>query len=171
MDQRGIPPPPSKRRKTMRLKLTLLCAALLAFGAVGAYAAIPNSTNGSITACADSHGGLKVIDAEAGAVCASTKTTLTFRNGVPVGAIHTVTAESVETSAAFKGKSVFCPLGTAVTGGGGAVGASANTDPYAPIALTRSIPNGNGWYVTATEMAPYDSEWKLTVYAECVDVS
>ncbi len=155
----------------MKLKLILLCAFVLSLGAVGAYAAIPNSTNGSITACADSHGAPKVIDAEAGETCASNKETLTLRNGVPIGAIHTVTTETAENSAAFKGKSVFCPAGTAVTSGGGAMGASASTDPYAPIALTRSIPNGNGWYATATEMAPYDSEWKLTVYAECVDVS
>jgi hypothetical protein len=155
----------------MKLKLILLCAAVLSLGAVSAYAAIPNSTNGSITACADSHGALKVIDAEAGVTCASGKKTLTFRNGLPIGAIHTVTSESAEISNTFRSKSAFCPAGTAVTGGGGSTGASANTDPYAPIVLTRSIPNGNGWFVTAMEVAPYDSDWKLIVYAECVNVS
>jgi len=155
----------------MKSKLMLLCTTLLAIGAVGAYAAVPSSTNGSITTCMDSHGALKVIDAEAGVTCASGKKTLTFRSGVPIGALHAATGDSIENSTAFKGKSVSCPAGTAVTGGGGSVGASLNADPYAPIALTRSIPQPNGWYVSATEMAPYDGDWRLTVYAECVDVS
>ena len=51
--------------------------------------------------------------------------------------MHAATGDSVENSAAFKGKSVSCLTGTAVTGGGGSVGASVNTDPHAPIALTR----------------------------------
>src|SRR5687768_1773099 len=114
----------------MRLKLFLLCAAVLSMGAIGAYAAIPNSTNGAITACVDSKGTLKVIDAEAGVTCAANKTTLTFRNGLAIGAVHMVTAESVETGAAFKAKSAFCPAGTTVTGGGASMGASSNTDPF-----------------------------------------
>jgi len=154
----------------MKLKLILLCAAVLSLGAVGAYAAIPNSTNGSITACVDSHGALKVIDAEAGQTCGSGKKTVTFTHGVPWGAVHTSYGETAQSTASFKYKVVNCPAGSVATGGGANIVGAGNE---APIALTRSLPmlDNAGWYVTATAMAPVSESWKLIVFATCIDES
>ena len=56
----------------MKLKLVLLCAGLLALGAAGGYAAIPSS-NGTITACVNANGDVKVIDAEAATSARATR--------------------------------------------------------------------------------------------------
>jgi hypothetical protein len=153
----------------MKARIALLCAALLGIAAVGAYAAIPGA-NGLITACVNPKGSLKVIDAEAGETCGSQQT-LTWSqtsSGLPIGSLHRVTGESVESTAAFKSKTLFCPAGTEPSGGGASLGGA---DVLAPIAITRSLPTAAGWYASATAMAPVAEAWKLQAYLICVEVS
>jgi hypothetical protein len=71
----------------MTMKRTLVIA-LVAVAAVAAasfaYAAIP-SANGTISACKDSKGALKVIDAEAGNACNGNQQLLTWNQQGPQG--------------------------------------------------------------------------------------
>jgi hypothetical protein len=65
--------------------LTIIAAtALLAIAAGVSYAAIPGS-NGTISACKDSKGALKVIDADAGQSCADGQQLLTWNQRGPQG--------------------------------------------------------------------------------------
>jgi hypothetical protein len=70
----------------MRSKLFIPLAALAAAAAVGSvgYAAIP-SADGTISACRDTQGRLKVIDAEAGATCASGQQAMKWNQQGPQG--------------------------------------------------------------------------------------
>lgn len=86
-----------------RLKtIVLVAATALAATAVGVgYAAIP-SANGTITACRDTKGSLKVIDAEAGQTCNANQQSLTWNQQGPAGpegpqgpsAIHAATTSA-----------------------------------------------------------------------------
>jgi hypothetical protein len=67
-----------------RLIQTVAAVAAVAAVASVAYAAIPSST-GAITACVDSKGALKVIDAEAGVTCGNGKYPLTWNQQGPAG--------------------------------------------------------------------------------------
>jgi len=73
----------------MNVKLThgriaLLVAAFVAVLASVSYAAIPDA-NGTISACKDSRGVLKVIDAEAGQTCNANQQLLTWNQQGPAG--------------------------------------------------------------------------------------
>jgi hypothetical protein len=72
----------------MRGKLLILFAALAAAAAVGSvgYAAIP-SADGTISACRDGQGRLKVIDAEAGATCSSGQQAMKWNQQGPQGPV------------------------------------------------------------------------------------
>ncbi len=59
--------------------LVASCALIVALGGVAA-AAIPHSATGVITACYGPSGGLKVLDAQAGAVCAQNEQKLTWNH-------------------------------------------------------------------------------------------
>jgi len=67
-----------------RLTQTVLAVAAVAAVASVAYAAIPSSS-GTITACVDSKGALKLIDAEAGNACGTGKYALTWNQEGPAG--------------------------------------------------------------------------------------
>jgi hypothetical protein len=60
-----------------KLHILIAVAGLLAVAAGVGYAAIPGS-DGTISACKDARGGLKVIDAEAGQTCKSDQQLLTW---------------------------------------------------------------------------------------------
>ena len=65
------------------IAIAALAVVVAALGGVG-YAAIPGS-NGVISACRDSKGALKVIDAEAGQTCGPNQQPLTWNQQGPAG--------------------------------------------------------------------------------------
>jgi hypothetical protein len=65
--------------------VVLVAAALLAVAAGAGYAAIPGSS-GTISACKDNKGVLRVIDAEAGQSCGNNQQLLTWNQQGPAGA-------------------------------------------------------------------------------------
>lgn len=70
--------------KVTRGRAALVVAALVIGIAGVSYAAIPAS-NGTITACKDNKGILKVIDAEAGQTCSANQQLLTWNQQGPAG--------------------------------------------------------------------------------------
>ena len=67
-----------------KLHILIAVAGLLAVAAGVGYAAIPGA-NGTINACKDARGGLKVIDVEAGQTCKSDQQLLTWNQQGPQG--------------------------------------------------------------------------------------
>ena len=67
-----------------KLNILVLAGVLLAIAAGVSYAAIPSS-NGTISACKDNKGALKVIDAEAGQTCNTNQQLLTWNQQGPQG--------------------------------------------------------------------------------------
>jgi hypothetical protein len=164
----------------MKLKLVLLCAGLLAIGAVGGYAAIP-AGNGTITACVNNSGDLKLIDAEAGEVCGKNRKTLTWNQQGPAGpagvaGIHTVTVAGALNVQPVKAAFALCPQGELVLGGGAKAFTVANGGEWNPIhvAITQSYPwetgPTQGWGVYANATEGYSSEWQLRAYAICASL-
>jgi hypothetical protein len=163
----------------MKLKLVLLCAGLLALGAVGGYAAIPSS-NGTITGCVSATGDLKVIDAESGAVCGKSKKTLTWNQQGPQGSpgllnVHVATAWGTLNTQTAKYSFVICDPGEIVLGGGAKAFTIGPNGEYNPeqVAIAQSYPTGagesiQGWAAFANETEqPFDVQWRLRVYAIC----
>jgi hypothetical protein len=74
-----------------KLSLFILAGAVLAIAAGVSYAAIPSST-GTISACKDTKGALKVIDAEAGQTCGANQQLLTWNQQGPPGPAGSVRA-------------------------------------------------------------------------------
>lgn len=76
------------KRNTVRKKLNILVLAAVVLGVAAgvAYAAIP-SANGTISACKDNKGSLKVIDADAGQTCNPNQQLLTWNQQGPQGPI------------------------------------------------------------------------------------
>lgn len=163
----------------MNVKTLVLAAALaLGAGAVGiGYAAIP-AANGTISACKDNKGALKVIDAEAGQSCASKQQLLTWNQQGPAGpqgttGISGLQIVSADKSAPFAASSAtaeaFCPPGKQVIAGGGSLNAAG-----APVAATASYPvNGvqDSWRFQAIEMVPNSNVgWNVHAHAICAYV-
>src|SRR5262245_61813538 len=128
----------------MKLKLVLLCAGLLAVGAVGGYAAIPGA-NGTITACVNPNGDVKVIDAEAGEAGGKNKKTLTWNQQGPAGqpgvlGVHVATETGPLNAQGIKAAFAFCDDGEIVLGGGAKAFTVANGGEWNPIhiAITQS---------------------------------
>jgi hypothetical protein len=154
-----------------RLIQTIAAVTAVAAVASVAYGAIPSS-NGTITACVDSKGAPKIIDAEAGVVCGAGKKTLTWNQQGPAGGREVVTAESAYNSVDYKPLQVNCPEGKVpVGGGGGAVGGFG----FAPdeVAMHVSVPSadGAGWYVTANETISTATAWSVYARVICVTAS
>ena len=152
----------------------LLVAAVAAVAGV-AYGAIPSS-NGTITACVDSKGALKVIDAEAGATCGAGKQSLTWNQQGPAGGVsgwEKVVVAAPGNSDDRKSLVASCPAGKVVVGGGGWTAPTFVDDPLDGVALQISAPNGNGnaWVVTAREIVPTSQNWILWTYALCATAS
>jgi hypothetical protein len=87
---------------------------------------------------------------------------------VGVSAEELVTADSSSNSNTVKNRSVSCPSGKKVIGGGAAVNVTSNS-----LAITRSFPSGDltTWTAEAQETAAVAGNWKVTVYAICAKVA
>lgn len=156
-----------------RIIQTGLVAAAVAAVAGVAYGAIP-SANGTITACVDSKGAVKVIDAEAGATCGAGKQTLTWNKQGKDGVSgrEVVTLETPSNSVDYKALQVNCPAGKVPVGGGAQ---TAGAYGFAPdeVAIQTSIPSydGKGWYVVANETVSTTFSWILAARVICVTAS
>jgi hypothetical protein len=160
--------------------LLLAAAALVVIAAGAGYAAIPAS-DGTISACKDSRGTLKVIDAEAGQTCKADQRLLTWNQHGPAATSgrEIITSDNPQPDgAAFKTAHAYCPAGKVSVGGGAnayAVNADGSYGFAHGIALAGSGPidevNGSsGWFAHARVVDPTTAEaaWKLTAYAICV---
>jgi hypothetical protein len=100
--------------------------------------------------------------------------------GAPgISGLEVVSATSVSDSNIYKQQAVTCPAGkTAISGG--STNAAA-TQP-APLALVVSQPGRNGiaanagqspdgWFVAMNEESAYGSNWNVTAYAVCANVT
>ena len=87
---------------------------------------------------------------------------------VGVSAEQLVTADSSTNSNTVKSRSVSCPSGKKVVGGGAAVNTTSNS-----LAITRSSPSGDltTWTAEAQETSAFAGNWKVTVYAVCAKVA
>src|ERR671930_381866 len=87
---------------------------------------------------------------------------------VGVSAEQLVTADSSTNSNTVKSKTVSCPSGKKVIGGGAAVNTTSNS-----LAITRSSPAGDlsAWTAEAQETSAFAGNWKVTVYAVCAKVA
>lgn len=160
--------------------------ALLALAAVAAtssvYAAIP-SANGTISACKDQKGALKVIDAESGQVCNGSQQLLTWNQQGPAGqpgqdgvsGYETVHTESNMDSSGDKTLWAYCPSGKKTLGGGAGVygptveGGSVIVEG---VGIVDSQPFfDNGWVARAAEFVPTDTAWYVVAWVICEDVS
>jgi hypothetical protein len=159
-----------------RIKLVALAAVVLGVGVTGALAAIPGA-NGVITACVNSKGALKVIDAEAGQDCGAQQT-LAWNQQGPAGPAGTsgrviVTDTSPLNPNGIKAALAVCPPGKSVVGGGGKAFKPFEGNELNPIdvALTQSNPyvygGTEGWSVYANETAALEANWAVRAYAIC----
>lgn len=166
-----------------KLVKVVIALAALSLLASAAYAAIP-SANGTISACKDSKGALKVIDADAGQTCNANQQLLTWGQQGPQGLpgpqgpagqdgvsgrqiAYAVTGSDSE---AHKSQVAACPSGKMPVGGGAVVGTQSGPSWITPegVALTASYATGNLWAAAAHEIVPTDQHWQLVVYAICV---
>jgi hypothetical protein len=87
---------------------------------------------------------------------------------VGVSAEVLVTADSSTNSNTVKSRSVSCPSGKKVLGGGASVNTTSNS-----LAITRSSPSSDltTWTAEAQETAAFAGNWKVTVYAVCANVA
>jgi hypothetical protein len=156
------------------ISLAALAVAIAAIGGVG-YAAIPSS-NGVISACRDSKGALKVIDAEAGQTCNANQQPLTWNQQGPAGpqgppgisGYVRVFDESGPNDADYKATFAFCPAGTTAIGGGAAIKTPDGTQSDAAT-LIRVEPFASGYGATAVERQ--STSWTLRAYAICAIVT
>jgi hypothetical protein len=154
-------------------KLHILIAAValaVAAGGVG-YAAVP-SADGTISACKDKDGRLKVIDAEDGQTCKAGQELLTWNQG-GISGLTTEVASSVFSSENKKVAYVQCPAGMqAISGGGFSAYPYGNGEQVMPgVAIVWTRSEGNGWSVVAEEMIPTSDSWTLVATATCAYVS
>ena len=157
------------------LHILLAAAALLVVAGGVAYASVP-AADGTISACKDSKGAIKIVDVEAGQTCGAGRQLLTWNTSGTSG-YELVYANSTQApAAADKSASAFCPAGKVAVGGGAAaehVAGGAATGTAADVALTSSAPQYggfDGWSATATGIGPYaDSSWRLQAIAVCVN--
>jgi hypothetical protein len=163
--------------RTRLVVFTSLAIAVLAIAGVG-DAAIP-SGNGTISACKDNKGAVKVIDTEAGQSCPANQQLLNWNQQGPAGPqgapgtpgvsgvqLVTTTQPSNATQNSFKQLIVYCPAGKQVIGGGFEVG--EHFDVLMSRPLTSPSP---GWILTARRAQPDAVVYQLTVYAICAVAS
>jgi hypothetical protein len=166
----------------MNRKLISLGAIAVAVAAISgiSYAAIPGQ-GGVISACRDSKGALKVIDAEAGQTCNANQQLLTWNQEGPQGPAGPAGASGYEIVDVITGVGALdlqsglapCPAGKKVVGGGGwAVGQGGLVHHYESV-LVRSAPvaTGDGWLIVARELVPTPDVWGLHIRALCVNAS
>jgi hypothetical protein len=166
----------------MNIKITrgrvALAVAAIVIGIAGvSYAAIP-ATNGTISACKDNKGGLKVIDAEAGQTCAGNQQLLTWNQQGQAGAPGVSEREVVFSATGYGHDSVklnvaHCPAGKTVLGGGAYVRQQyGNSEDLAlGVVIPFSYPSGGSWVAKAYELTSNPDPWYLATYAICAKVS
>ena len=183
------------RTAFLRRAVWILVLGVLAIGAGVSYAAIPSS-NGTISACLDAKGALKVIDAEAGTTCGTGRQLLTWNQqgpqGVPgpqgpkgdpgpkgeagpqgiagVSGYELVSNTSAFSSTHTKELVLECPSGKKPLGGGGTT-AVYNGGPPPGVALTESYQNTlwgkDVWILQAREIVPLEDNWSLSGQVAC----
>jgi hypothetical protein len=159
-----------------KLRAMLLAGALLALAAGIGYAAIP-AADGTISACKNSKGTLKVIDVEAGQACPDGQQLLTWNQQGQQGPAGTdgvsgyelVTQTLPANAADTKGMVVYCPAGKVPVGGGGEASVLG-------AAMVKSYPRlnldpGTGWQVAFEETIPTDAAWSFSGFAVCVNAA
>jgi hypothetical protein len=141
------------------------------------YAAIPG-TNGVISACKDSKGALKVIDAEAGQTCNANQQPLNWNQQGPTGPRGTagrqvVTEESTNDSSQLKEVYAACPNGKLPIGGGAKAFYWTSSGEFllTELAVGYSAPVYNGWGAWAHETIATSQPWILRTYAICATVT
>ena len=167
-----------------KLHIIIAVAGLLALAAGVGYAAIPAS-DGTISACKDARGGLKMIDTEAGQTCKSDQQLLTWNQQGPQGpqgpvgpqgpagvlGLVTVPGSTAYNSNSPKERFISCPVGkTAISGSGNAVyyGIGNVEDEMPGVALVEFRTTGHGWFVVAQEIVPTSDPWHIWGNAVCV---
>jgi hypothetical protein len=143
----------------MLRKLIALAALAVAVAAVSGlgYAAIPGA-DGVISACRDSRGVLKVIDAEAGETCGPNQQQLTWNQQGPQGPAGPPGASGVSgwqyvvspgrdiPPGSAGGWNVDCPVGKKALGGGVSQSFADAAFRVAETTPSGSYGNGTGWY-------------------------
>ena len=163
--------------KLNRGRVALVVAAL-AVGIAGvSYAAVP-AANGTISACRDSKGTLKVIDAEAGQTCNANQQPLTWSQQGPPGpagasgvsGYEVVSLDGSVGMTTHRGGQVLCPTGKKALGGGGvALTDSALPWPLPNAYVDKPLVDGVGWDYRAYWAEP-GLTWSVRVYAICAYV-
>ena len=169
--------------KLTRIRAALVVAALATCVVGVSYAAIPAAT-GTISACKDNKGTLKVIDAEAGQTCNANQQLVSWNQQGPAGAQGPAGQDGVSGRQITYGKSTydsltqkaavaFCPSGKVAVAGGFGTGMYSGPSYLSPqgVAIVHSRPEAYGWSVAAQEVVPTDQEWELTAWAVCVTAS
>jgi hypothetical protein len=125
-----------------------------------ATAAIPRSSTGEIAACYGKKGELRAIDAEAGEVCGTKETPLSWptRPQFVVRTINYVTHQGYGDVA-----TVFCAAGEVVTGGGYQMGSGIPVDRVPSV--IGSHPDGATSWQVMWHWTPDGEEW--LIYAIC----
>jgi hypothetical protein len=158
--------------------LILAVAAVLAIAAGAGYAAIPSS-NGTISACKDNKGVLKVIDAEAGQTCGNNQQLLTWNQQGPAGpqgpsgisgyeVVSSMTEGGPNNSAVTATAS--CPEGKVPIGGGGRIN-DLDSNGLAFIVDSHPFQYVNGWRVRAARNWETQQSFAVSAVVICANVS
>jgi len=145
-------------RITSRARRTTALVAVLVVAGMGvAYADVPDSSTGVITGCSISgNGGLRVIDAQAGAKCKSNETQISWNKTGPVGATGATGPVGPQGPTGDTGATgATGPQGpTGDTGATGATGADGPRGPAGPTLMATGIVLSDGTIYPGTSSGP-----------------
>lgn len=169
-------PTPTRRARVRQLALGTVVGAGLAIGGLGvtgiAGAAIP-AADGTITACRNGKGVLKVINAEAGKKCPKGHKKLTWQSGAASAATglddaHWVTQATPSDKTIYKGLTVSCPVGEkAIAGGAQTLKAGIVAPQPAEAFLRSSTGSAGSWSASARNFGSINDSWYLRVRVLC----
>lgn len=157
-------------RKAMGLGAGAVALGLGAGLAGSAVASIPNSSTGAITGCyvTGDAGDVRIIDKQAGKSCHAYETEVSWPSSSGVTGYSRTTDTLSLPNTGIPSKTVTCPGGKKVTGGGyympNTGGGAVPDDVWAP----RSYPDtDSSWTVDLKNRT--SATFTVTVYAVCVD--